>query len=139
MTEDSNQTRRQKSPATEAQPVCDLDHMQSERSFDAGADIVTGKTVQELRYHREIVRDLSWHPHLPMMVTSAFDGSVVQWDPEQVSTAPLSQASSEQTPPQAAWLSICQHCSRCKACRAAPFMVWRQQRTMMGAAYILDM
>ena len=47
------------------------------------ADIVTGKAVQELHYHREIVRDLSWHPHLPMMVTSAFDGSVVQWDPQQ--------------------------------------------------------
>ena len=47
------------------------------------ADIVTGKPAQELRYHREIVRDLSWHPYLPMMVTSAFDGSVVQWDPRQ--------------------------------------------------------
>ena len=47
------------------------------------ADIVTGKPAQELRYHKEIVRDLSWHPYLPMMVTSAFDGSVVQWDPRQ--------------------------------------------------------
>ncbi len=50
----------------------------------ACADIVSGKVVQELRYHREIVRDLAWHPHLPMMVTTAFDGSVVQWDPQQV-------------------------------------------------------
>ncbi len=52
-------------------------------SLPTAADIVTGKPAQELRYHKEIVRDLSWHPYLPMMVTSAFDGSVVQWDPRQ--------------------------------------------------------
>jgi WD repeat-containing protein 23 len=45
------------------------------------ADIVTGKAVDRLRYHHEIVRDLSWHPFEPMLVTTSFDGTVVQWEP----------------------------------------------------------
>ena len=47
-------------------------------------DIVTGRTVDQLRYHHEIVRDLSWHPTEPMLVTTSFDGSVVQWEPRRM-------------------------------------------------------
>ncbi|CAL8463196.1 g2730 [Coccomyxa elongata] len=47
-------------------------------------DIVTGRTVDQLRYHHEIVRDLSWHPTEPMLVTTSFDGSVVQWEPRRL-------------------------------------------------------
>ena len=43
-------------------------------------DIVTGKIASKLEYHREVVRDCHWHPHLPMLVTTSFDGSVVEWD-----------------------------------------------------------
>ncbi len=48
------------------------------------ADIVTGRTVDQLRYHHEIVRDLSWHPTEPMLVTTSFDGSMVQWEPRRL-------------------------------------------------------
>ncbi len=44
------------------------------------ADVVTGERVERLRYHREIVRDCSWHPYEPMLVTTSFDGAVVKWD-----------------------------------------------------------
>ncbi|DBB09677.1 TPA: hypothetical protein ACH3X3_001323 [Trebouxia sp. C0006] len=43
-------------------------------------DIVTGEIVRKLEYHREVVRDLHWHPDQPMLVTTSFDGSVVKWD-----------------------------------------------------------
>ncbi len=46
----------------------------------AAADIVTGEIVRKLEYHREVVRDLHWHPDQPMLVTTSFDGSVVKWD-----------------------------------------------------------
>ena len=42
---------------------------------------MTGRTVDQLRYHHEIVRDLSWHPTEPLLLTTSFDGSVVQWEP----------------------------------------------------------
>lgn len=45
------------------------------------ADVVSAKVVEKLKYHSEIVRDLSWHPYEPMLVTTSFDGSVIQWDP----------------------------------------------------------
>lgn len=32
-------------------------------------------------YHRECVRDCSWHPHLPMLATCSFDGSCALWEP----------------------------------------------------------
>ncbi len=38
--------------------------------------------MDKLRYHHEIVRDLSWHPTEPMLVTTSFDGTVVQWEPK---------------------------------------------------------
>lgn len=51
-------------------------------ALDHRADIVSGKVVDKLRYHHEIVRDLSWHPSEPMLVTTSFDGTVVQWEPK---------------------------------------------------------
>jgi WD repeat-containing protein 23 len=44
--------------------------------------VVTGRVVERLRYHSEIVRDLSWHPTLPLLVTTSFDGTLIQWEPE---------------------------------------------------------
>ncbi|KAK9810228.1 hypothetical protein WJX72_007006 [[Myrmecia] bisecta] len=49
-------------------------------------DLVTAKVVNVLSYHHEIVRDCSWHPYDPLLVTTAFDGTVVAWeyqDPHQ--------------------------------------------------------
>lgn len=44
-------------------------------------NIVSGEVVGELKYHREVVRDCSWHPTQPLLVTTSFDGSVVAWEP----------------------------------------------------------
>jgi hypothetical protein len=47
------------------------------------ADLVSGKEVPGARldYHDEIVRDCSWHPTQNTIVTTSFDGSVVQCVP----------------------------------------------------------
>ena len=33
-------------------------------------------------HHRETVRDVGWHPWLPMMATVSFDGSLCVWEPD---------------------------------------------------------
>ena len=48
----------------------------------ACADVVTGRVVERLCYHSEIVRDLSWHPTQPLLVSTSFDGSLIQWEPK---------------------------------------------------------
>ncbi|GAX82117.1 hypothetical protein CEUSTIGMA_g9545.t1 [Chlamydomonas eustigma] len=45
-------------------------------------DIVTGETVQKLSHHQTLVRDCSWHPYQPRLTTVSWDGSVVEWGPE---------------------------------------------------------
>ena len=45
-------------------------------------DVVTQQVVETLHYHKEVVRDCSWHPYLPMLASICFDGSVVVWEPE---------------------------------------------------------
>jgi len=44
-------------------------------------NIVSGEVIGELKYHREVVRDCSWHPTQPLLATTSFDGSVVAWEP----------------------------------------------------------
>ncbi|XP_031373573.1 LEC14B protein isoform X2 [Punica granatum] len=43
-------------------------------------DLVTGALVAVLKYHRSTVRDCSWHPSYPMLVSSSWDGEVVKWE-----------------------------------------------------------
>ncbi|PRW59922.1 LEC14B -like isoform X2 isoform A [Chlorella sorokiniana] len=46
-------------------------------------DAITALPVAKLGgYHKECVRDCSWHPHLPMLATVAFDGACTLWEPE---------------------------------------------------------
>lgn len=45
-------------------------------------DVVSAREVAQLRHHSEVVRDLSWHPHLPLIATVSFDGTTCLWDPE---------------------------------------------------------
>jgi hypothetical protein len=41
--------------------------------------------VQELRYHQQLVRDCSWHPYRANLATVSWDGSVVEWGPQEQS------------------------------------------------------
>ena|SRR3990167_11108220 len=42
-------------------------------------DVLTGKIVKKLDGHKDTVRDVSWHPHLPEIVSSAWDGKFIKW------------------------------------------------------------
>eukprot|EP00873_Tetraselmis_striata_P036859 jgi/Tetstr1/457123/TSEL_043773.t1 len=42
-------------------------------------DLLTGERVSVLEHHDHTVRDCSWHPSLPMLVSVSWDGTVVQW------------------------------------------------------------
>ncbi|CAG9462039.1 unnamed protein product [Pedinophyceae sp. YPF-701] len=42
-------------------------------------DAVTGGVHRTLRFHKQVVRDVAWHPTLPELVTTSFDGTVVLW------------------------------------------------------------
>lgn len=46
-------------------------------------DALTGELVSRLSHHRASVRDVSWHPTLPILCSSSWDGSVavVQYSP----------------------------------------------------------
>lgn len=43
-------------------------------------DLVTGAIVRRLMYHKSTVRDCSWHPNYPMLVSSSWDGEIVKWE-----------------------------------------------------------
>ncbi|KAL5561604.1 hypothetical protein UlMin_031351 [Ulmus minor] len=43
-------------------------------------DLVTGDQVATLKHHKSPVRDCSWHPYYPMLVSSSWDGDVVKWE-----------------------------------------------------------
>ncbi|MED6136675.1 L14B [Stylosanthes scabra] len=43
-------------------------------------DLVSGAQVAKLDHHEAPVRDCSWHPFYPMLVTSAWDGDIVRWE-----------------------------------------------------------
>lgn len=43
-------------------------------------DLVSGAIVAKLQYHRSTVRDCSWHPSYPMLISSSWDGDVVKWE-----------------------------------------------------------
>ncbi|KAE8703531.1 LEC14B protein [Hibiscus syriacus] len=43
-------------------------------------DVVTGAQVAVLKHHTSPVRDCSWHPSYPMLVSSSWDGDMVKWE-----------------------------------------------------------
>lgn len=43
-------------------------------------DVVTGAQVAKLDGHQLTVRDLSWHPYYPMLVSSSWDGVIAKWE-----------------------------------------------------------
>lgn len=44
-------------------------------------DLLTGKTVRTLNGHQACVRDVSWHPYRPEIVSTSWDYSIVCWTP----------------------------------------------------------
>ncbi|KAF3436361.1 hypothetical protein FNV43_RR23453 [Rhamnella rubrinervis] len=52
-------------------------------------DLVTGAQVATLKHHKSPVRDCSWHPHYPMLVSSSWDGDLVKWEFPGSGEAPL--------------------------------------------------
>ncbi|XP_031479461.1 LEC14B protein isoform X1 [Nymphaea colorata] len=43
-------------------------------------DVITGDTVSKLVYHSSTVRDCSWHPFFPMLVSSSWDNVLACWE-----------------------------------------------------------
>ncbi|KAG6551331.1 hypothetical protein Mapa_007117 [Marchantia paleacea] len=48
--------------------------------------VITGKVQSVLNYHKGSVRDVSWHPTQPTLVSSSWDGQIAKWmfSPDQV-------------------------------------------------------
>jgi len=44
-------------------------------------DVLTGQIVRRLEGHKNLVRDVSWHPYLPEIVSTSWDGTVVRFRP----------------------------------------------------------
>ncbi|CAM9370981.1 unnamed protein product [Pylaiella littoralis] len=42
-------------------------------------DILTGEMVESLSWHRDNTRDVSWHPHLPLIASFSWDAAVGLW------------------------------------------------------------
>ncbi|KAK8654296.1 hypothetical protein V6N13_128267 [Hibiscus sabdariffa] len=53
-------------------------------------DVVTGAQVAVLKHHTSPVRDCSWHPNYPMLVSSSWDGDIVKWEFPGVEEGPAS-------------------------------------------------
>uniref|UniRef100_A0A0D9WGE1 Uncharacterized protein n=1 Tax=Leersia perrieri TaxID=77586 RepID=A0A0D9WGE1_9ORYZ len=52
-------------------------------SYDSSVciyDVVSGSQVAQLKgYHQLAIRDCSWHPYDPMLVSSSWDGRIAKW------------------------------------------------------------
>jgi len=43
-------------------------------------DILSGEVIAKLGSHNGVVRDLSWHPTEPWLVSTSWDGSIINWE-----------------------------------------------------------
>lgn len=43
-------------------------------------DLMSGAEVARLEFHEGPVRDCSWHPSYPMLVSSSWDGTIARWE-----------------------------------------------------------
>eukprot|EP00210_Caulerpa_lentillifera_P005138 g4910.t1 len=46
-------------------------------------DVLTGETVKTLKKHRSVVRDCSWHPYNATIVSTSWDGRMIEWTPQK--------------------------------------------------------
>ena len=42
-------------------------------------DILTGQIIQKLNEHRNIIRDVSWHPKTSQIISASWDGTCLVW------------------------------------------------------------
>jgi len=42
-------------------------------------DVLTGQLVTKLMGHKQCVRDVSWHPHENIIMSTSWDSSVARW------------------------------------------------------------
>ncbi|XP_072998242.1 LEC14B protein-like [Typha latifolia] len=60
-------------------------------SYDSSVyiyDVLTGDQVARLEGHQLTVRDCSWHPYYPMLVSSSWDGLIARWESSGNSAVP---------------------------------------------------
>lgn len=43
-------------------------------------DLISGQMASRLKGHRATLREASWHPHQPLIVTSSWDSTARRWD-----------------------------------------------------------
>ncbi|KAI0562374.1 LEC14B protein-like isoform X1 [Gracilaria domingensis] len=51
-------------------------------------DVLSGEEVEVLRGHRDVVRDVSWHPYGGFLTTGSWDGEVALWSTHADPTEP---------------------------------------------------
>lgn len=61
-------------------------------------DLLTGEIVNKLLGHQSIVRDVSWHPEQPLLISSSWDHSVRAWTYSSSSHLPASATTTTSTP-----------------------------------------
>ncbi|KAK3137524.1 hypothetical protein QOZ80_5BG0453440 [Eleusine coracana subsp. coracana] len=61
-------------------------------------DAITGETVEKLSWHGSIIRDCTWHPYYPTLVTSSWDGYLARWEASGDDDDPSMLAAEEQRP-----------------------------------------
>jgi len=44
-------------------------------------DVLTGNLAGKITGHRSVIRDLSWHPYEPELITTSWDGTIAHWSP----------------------------------------------------------
>ncbi|KAH7577474.1 hypothetical protein JRO89_XS01G0255800 [Xanthoceras sorbifolium] len=52
-------------------------------------DLVSGAQVAALKHHNSPVRDCSWHPNYPMLVSSSWEGDIIRWEFRGNGEAPI--------------------------------------------------
>ncbi|GJN05215.1 hypothetical protein PR202_ga22825 [Eleusine coracana subsp. coracana] len=73
-----------------------LKHLTGQRYIYTGSsdqcvyiyDVATGKVVEKLKWHGSIIRDCSWHPYVPTLVSSSWDGYLVRWEATEADKDP---------------------------------------------------
>lgn len=58
-------------------------------------DLLTGERIRVLRGHFGPVRDVSWHPYLPLIASSSWDTTVRLWDYREAHDLPQEQKSDD--------------------------------------------